>query len=361
MNTTGGSERKVVKITEERMNEVLPPNILESELDLATKKVLAALCDWYLNSPAKESGIVIISNKELVAIACVGGTQLQKALRQLQDYNLVDRIIGTGLGNASQYRIDFIQMMKPLKRKSFAELFNLELEEPESSEKPISTIVQYSIVQSSSDKSSSSYNSSEKSIEDKSIAEEGIPEGTGFDGDLFETKTYLKNGIIKNDYLKENSNTELVRAFKEGMTEPMTKNEEEGKEDPNEYLDNKISSSEKQEPSVEELHEDGSQAASPSSLQSNDDEQTQQEEESSTEEPQLTSREEFRKWKKLVDPELNKLKHITTRKLFDEEVKLFYKFYDQTVYDEGFSHDETQEHLESYIDGVINWWEGFQT
>jgi hypothetical protein len=123
---------------------------------------------------------------------------------------------------------------------------------------------------------------------------------------------------------------------------------------------NKISSRENQEPSVEELHEDGSQATSPSTLQSNDGEPTQQEE-SSTEEPQLTPREEFKKWKRLVDPELNKLKHITTRKLFDEEVKLFYKFYDQTVCDEGFSHDETQKHLESYIDGVINGWEGFQT
>ena len=233
MNTTGGSERKVVKITEERMNEVLPPNILESELDLATKKVLAALCDWYLNSPAKESGIVIISNKELVAIACVGGTQLQKALRQLQDYNLVDRIIGTGLGNASQYRIDFKQMMKPLKRKTFAELFNLELEESESSEKLISTIVQYSIVQSSSDKSSSSYNSSDKSIEDKSIAEECIPEGTGLDGDLFGTKTYFKNGNTKNDIIKEDFNKELVRTFEEGVTEPNSMEENEGKENPN--------------------------------------------------------------------------------------------------------------------------------
>lgn len=233
MNTTGGSERKVVKITEERMNEVLPPNILESELDFATKKVLAALCDWYLNSQAKESGIVIINNKELAAIACVGGNPLQKALRQLHEYNLVDRIIGTGLGNASQYRINFKQMMKPLKRKTFAELFNLELEEPESSEKPISTIVQYSIVQSSSDKISSSNNSSEKSIEDKSIAEEGIPEGTGLDGDLFGTKAYLKNDNTKNDIIKENFNKELVRTFEEGVTEPNSMKEDEGKENPN--------------------------------------------------------------------------------------------------------------------------------
>ena len=255
-----------MKITEERMNEVLPPNILESELDLATKKVLAALCDWYLNSPAKESGIVIISNKKLAAIACVGGTPLQKALRQLQDYNLVDRIIGTGLDNASQYRINFKQMMKPLKRKTFAELFNLELEEPESSEKPISTIVQYSIVQSSSDKPIPSYNSS-----DKSIAEEGIPEGAGLDEDLFGTKTHTKNRNIKNDILKEDSNKELERECEEGMTEPNSKNENEGKEDPSEYQDNEIPTGDNQEPSGEGLHDEEGQAAGSSTLQPHED------------------------------------------------------------------------------------------
>lgn len=261
-----------MKITEERMNEVLPPNILESELELATKKVLAALCDWYLNSPAKESGIVIISNKELAAIACIGGTQLQKALRQLQDYNLVDRIIGTGLGNASQYRINFKQMMKPLKRKTFAELFNLELEEPESSEKPISTIVQSSILQSSSDKPIPSYNSSGKSIEDKSIAEEGIPEGAGLDEVLFGTKTYIKNRNTKNDILKEDSNKELERECEEGMTEPNSKNENEGKEDPSEYQNNEIPTGDNQEPSGEGLHDEVGQAAGSSTLQPHEEE-----------------------------------------------------------------------------------------
>jgi len=256
-----------MKITEERMNEVLPPNILESELELATKKVLAALCDWYLNSLAKESGIVIISNKELAAIACVGGTQLQKALRQLQDYNLVDRIIGTGLGNASQYRINFKQMMKPLKRKTFAELFNLELEEPESSEKPISTIVQYRIVQSSSDKPIPSYNSS-----GKFIAEEGIPEGAGLDEDLFGTKTYIKNRNTKKDILKDDSNKELEREYEEGMTEPNSKNENEGKEDPSEYQDNEIPTGDNQEPSGEGLHEGGGHAAGSSPLQPQEEE-----------------------------------------------------------------------------------------
>lgn len=215
-----------MRITEDRMKEVLHPNILESELDLASKKVLAALCDWYLNSKATESKIVIIDNKKLASIAGVGGTSLQKALRQLQDYNLVERKIGTGLGNASQYIINFKQMAKPLKRKTFAELFNIELDEEEPLENPISTIVKNSIVQSSIDKSITSYYSSsdkscidegitgnsisEKVISDdyfidESFAEEGIAEETSNEEDVFGTNTYLnrKREVLESKEVKE--------------------------------------------------------------------------------------------------------------------------------------------------------------
>lgn len=348
-----------MKITEERMNEVLPPNILESELDLATKKVLAALCDWYLNSPAKESGIVIISNKELATIACVGGTQLQKALRQLQDYNLVDRVIGTGLGNASQYKINFKQMMKPLKRKTFAELFNLEFEESESSEKPISTIVQYSIAQSSSDKPSSSYNSSDKSIEGKSIEEENIPGGARLDEDLFGTKTYIKNRNTKNVILKEDSNKELERECEEGMTEPNSKNENEGKEDPSEYQINEIPTGENQDFIPNGVQEEGAGKSSPCQSQSNDEETAQQQEEddSSAEHHQPTIREEFNQWKIVVAPELENLKHAASREDFHRMEKKFYQFYDGKVEETGFYNERAKKLMDSHIGDFISTWE----
>lgn len=200
-----------MKISEQRMNELLPPNILESELDLATKKVLAALCDWYLNSKARETKVVTIGNNKLASIAGVGGNPLQEAIRQLQDYCLVDRIKGTGIGNASQYIIHFSQMMKPLRRKTFAELFAQELEESESLEKPISITVQNSILQYSSLNDISEEGISEQSIPSQSISEKVIPdkssldefiseedslEETGLDKDLFGTDTYLNDGKI---------------------------------------------------------------------------------------------------------------------------------------------------------------------
>lgn len=283
-----------MRITEDRMKEVLHPNILESELDLASKKVLAALCDWYLNSKATESKIVIIDNKKLAYIAGVGGDSLQKALRQLQDYNLVERKIGTGLGNASQYIINFKQMAKPLKRKTFAELFNIELDEEEPLENPISTIVKNSILQSSIDKSITSYYSSDDSISDKScidlgitgnsisekvisddyfidesFAEEGIAEETSYEEDVFGTNTYLnrKREVLESKEVKEKilenqeamATQELEKDFEEGLTEPMTKNEEEVKEDPDEYqFINKNPSGDNQDSILGEVQEEGS-------------------------------------------------------------------------------------------------------
>lgn len=139
-----------MKISEKRMEEILPQNIKDSELlSLASKKVLAALLDWYLNSEAKTTKVVIISNKILCSIAGVGGTSLQESLRELNDYNLVTRTIGTKLGDASKYNINFKNLVKPLQKQTFESLFSEELEEAKSQETPISTIVKNSIVENS--------------------------------------------------------------------------------------------------------------------------------------------------------------------------------------------------------------------
>lgn len=139
-----------MKISEKRMEEILPQNIKDSELlSLASKKVLAALLDWYLYSEAKTTKVVIISNKILCSIASVGGTSLQESLRELNDYNLVTRTIGTKLGDASKYNINFKNLVKPLQKQTFESLFSEELEEVKSQENPISTIVKNSIVENS--------------------------------------------------------------------------------------------------------------------------------------------------------------------------------------------------------------------
>lgn len=136
-----------MKITEQRMEELLPQNIKDSELSLGTKKVLTALLDWYLTTEARNTGIIIINNSKLCAIAGVSPSTLQEAIRDIQEYGLGRREVGTGLGNASKYYMDFESFTKPLKRKSFEEIFAKELKDTKSSETPISTIVKHSKVE----------------------------------------------------------------------------------------------------------------------------------------------------------------------------------------------------------------------
>lgn len=159
-----------MKITEEMMGKILPQNIIDSEeLSLASKKVLAALLDWYQNSEARQTKIVIISNKVLCAISGVGGNSLQESLRELNSYNLVSRTIGTKLGDASKYIIHFKNLIKPLKKMSFEEMFAQELEDSESLENPISTIVENSKVENRREETIIVNNSRVDNIEEKNI------------------------------------------------------------------------------------------------------------------------------------------------------------------------------------------------
>ena len=161
-----------MKISEERMGQLLPPNITDSELSLATKKVLAAMLDWYQNSKAKETKVVTISNKVLCAIAGVGGTSLQESLRELNDFNLVSRRIGTKLGDASEYTIHFKNLLKPLKRMTFEEMFSEELE---SLENPISTTLHNSTLHNISE-----HNITLHDIEEQNSEEEKRKENNSF-------------------------------------------------------------------------------------------------------------------------------------------------------------------------------------
>lgn len=194
-----------MKISEKRMEEILPQNIKDSELlSLASKKVLAALLDWYLNSEAKTTKVVIISNKVLCSIASVGGTSLQESLRELNDFNLVTRTIGTKLGDASKYYINFKNLVKPLQKQTFENLFSEELEEAKSQENPISTIVKNSIVENSIVKN----RKVQSSIEQTSTDNKYFQEFKGFvdenlvgenEGELINKRVEISNNLKKKE------------------------------------------------------------------------------------------------------------------------------------------------------------------
>lgn len=126
--------------TIEEMMEKLPSNIKETDLlKLSTKKVLAALLDRLIHSEAKDTGIIYCNNRTLRRMAGVGSNVLIDSLYELGDYGLVERRRGTGVGDASEYVIDFSELVKPIKEKSFEDLYGKFLEESKPSETPIST------------------------------------------------------------------------------------------------------------------------------------------------------------------------------------------------------------------------------
>lgn len=111
------------------IGEKLPKNIMDSELDDVSKKIIVRLIYWLKHSQARETGIIKISNKKLMDLLGMTSTRkLMASIEELEDYSLIDRVRGTKLGNASRYIIHFDKFTQPLKRKS-EEQFLKELSE----------------------------------------------------------------------------------------------------------------------------------------------------------------------------------------------------------------------------------------
>lgn len=206
-----------MKITEQRMEELLPQSVKDSDLSLGTKKVLTALLDWYLNSKAKDTGIITISNKKLCGIAGVGGDSLQEAFRDMDECQLCSRKAGKGIGTASEYILNFEALSKPIKRKSFEELFAKELNNTKSLENPISTTVHNSTVQDITEHNITVHNREDKNIEEKEesfIDEFEQKEGVSLNRYLFDL--FKKEGIesIENWYNTNASKFKSTSDFK---------------------------------------------------------------------------------------------------------------------------------------------------
>ena len=127
-----------VEISKERMEELLPPNIIETDvISKNAKKVLAYLLNQYLVNPkAKESGYVVASNSELSKACKISGGAVMAAIQELVEHKLVSRIAGLKRisgqePKASEYTIHFKNLLKPLVKNNFQTLFANELEDEE--------------------------------------------------------------------------------------------------------------------------------------------------------------------------------------------------------------------------------------
>jgi hypothetical protein len=124
---------KTITIDEARYNQLLPQNVKDTPSDVMSdkaKKTLAVLMNYQLvNARAKESCFVAISNKTLAQ--SVGGreTEVMKAVQELIELDLVQKTVGKSRTEgekamASEYRINFQNLLRPIQKKSFEELFS---------------------------------------------------------------------------------------------------------------------------------------------------------------------------------------------------------------------------------------------
>ena len=121
----------IMKISKERVEQILPQNIKDSTLLTENaKNVLAALMHCLLVSKgAEESGFLIKGNKELRELLQMNRDYMMDALRELEEYDLIKRAQGKTRkqgekAQASEYHFNWDNIFdKPLKRKTSEELF----------------------------------------------------------------------------------------------------------------------------------------------------------------------------------------------------------------------------------------------
>jgi hypothetical protein len=120
-----------MRITDERVEQVLPPNIKNSDLSYLEKRTLAALLhSLTISKGAQESGFLVIGNKKLFSV--IGGRReyIMTALRTLEEYDLFKRVVGKSRvegekSEASEYHFNWDNIFKnPLKKKTSEELFS---------------------------------------------------------------------------------------------------------------------------------------------------------------------------------------------------------------------------------------------
>ena len=182
---------------------------------------------------------------------------------------------------------------------------------------------------------------------------------------------YNYTTLPQQDYMKEvpsekNIKEELEEVFKKpveetpignntnGVSEAMTRNEEETEEKPN------------QSQSLDKDYSEESQDFIPSGLQAEESsterlneyqsyrEEPQQGQHIVSKELQEREREEFREFKKNIAPELDKLEVCSTRDEFSAAVKQFYLFLDQKLDKSNFSHERVRKQVEFYVNNTID-------
>lgn len=133
----------VIKITDERINAILPKSIKDSDvLNKNDKKVLGAILHYFLIlDKAKENKYVILTNEDLRKTVCIRKANVLSSVQNLIEMKLIRRECGKTWKEgekpqASKYYVNWSNLKKPLKKPEFEDLFSDFI----SSETPMGTI-----------------------------------------------------------------------------------------------------------------------------------------------------------------------------------------------------------------------------
>lgn len=122
----------VVKISDERINSILPQNIKDSEvLNQTEKKVLGAILHYFLVlDKAKENKYVILPNEDLRKTVGCRKTDVLSSVQNLIEYKLIKRECGKPRqrgekAEASKYFVIWDNLTKPIKKPKFEDYFSM--------------------------------------------------------------------------------------------------------------------------------------------------------------------------------------------------------------------------------------------
>ena len=121
----------VIKITDERINAILPKSIKDSDvLSNNDKKVLGAILHYFLIlDKAKENKYIILTNEDLRKTVCIRKTDMLSSVQNLIEMKLIKRECGKTWKKgekpqASKYYVNWSNLKKPLKKLEFEDLFS---------------------------------------------------------------------------------------------------------------------------------------------------------------------------------------------------------------------------------------------
>lgn len=122
---------EIIKITGERMEQILPQTVKDSDLSKNAKKVLATIINYHLvNDKVRTTGFLAINNDSLRESAGIGKEYLRGAIQELIECKLIERKVGQKWkagekGIASEYRLNIENIRKPIQKPSSENLLEM--------------------------------------------------------------------------------------------------------------------------------------------------------------------------------------------------------------------------------------------